>query len=139
MPTLHLTAAESALLDQLPADLRVKASIEVETLTFTDTDQHRESRLRAMSLKDSTLKRFQDEAQTKAYTPDELIELAGTIDLSAISKDDVMELSFAWGPDVFTAMIGEAIPVVKTGQDLQEVADLSDLRHGLLLAFNRSR
>ncbi len=139
MPTLHLTVAEQALLETLSAELRAKASVELETLTFVDNDQHRESRLRNMQLQDPTLKRFQDEAKSKAYSPEDLLKMAETVDLSSISKDDVMELAFAWGPDVFTSLIAEAIPAAKTGQDLQEIADLSDLRHGLLLAFNHSR
>jgi hypothetical protein len=137
MPTLHLTDAEQTLFEALSADLQARATVERETLTFTDTDQHRASRLRLMHLKNPVLKEFQESAQSKTLTADELAELAGTIDLSSISKDDVMELAFAWGPDVFRVLIAEALPEVKTGQDLQEVADLSNLRHGLLLSFNR--
>ncbi len=138
MITLYLTATEQSLFTALPADLRDKASVEVEMLTFVDNDKHRESRLRSMDLKDPTLKRFQDEAKVKAYSPADLLKLAETVDLSSIAKDDVIELAFAWGPDVFVALIAEAIPAAKSGQDLQEIADLSVLRHGLLLAFNRA-
>ncbi len=137
MPTLHLTDAEQKLFDALPADVQAHATVERETLTFTDTDQHRESRLRQMHLKNPALHAFQEKAKSQTFTADELIDMAESVDLSSISKDDVMELAFAWGPDVFRVLIAEALPAVKSGQDLQEVADLSSLRHGLLLSFNR--
>ena len=138
MPTLHLTPAEQAIFDRLPDEIRDGARVEPETITFVDSDAHRDSRMRHLHLETPVLKEYQDQAATLRFTAEQLIEQAQKLDLSSISKKDVMELAFAWGPDVFTALIGEALPSVKTVQELQEIADLTDLRHGLLLSFTRT-
>lgn len=111
--------------------------VKEETLVFVDTASHRNARMRNLKLENPVLKKLQQESKKKEYTEADIAALAGSIDLSSLSPHDVEELCFAWGPDVFTKMITEALRTAPPVENLLQVGQLAAIRHGLLLALNR--
>lgn len=137
VPALILTTAEKKIFAALPQELRRDFAIEAEELTFKDSDEKRAIRMRNMKVSNPALKKLQEQGKKKQFTEAELKKSAETIDLSGLGEKDVMELAFAWGPEVFTLMIGVALKGAKTADDMSAALGLTRLRHGLLLAFNR--
>lgn len=134
MVVLFLTNEEQKALSD---DVRSKCPVQPETLTYQDTEEQRASRMRTMSVKSPELRHLQQEAKTKVFDPDEIAKLAESVDFSKLEKHDLMELAFAWGPDVFTVLIAQALPNIQTEKDIADLSALTDIRHGLLLAMNR--
>lgn len=135
---LYLTKDEQTILHKLPAGVMGDWKLEEETLTFTDSEISREVRMRNLKLEHPALKKLQEEAAGKNYTKDDVAKMAESIDLSGLSEKDLIELAFAWGPDVFSAMIATALPAITSVEELGEVAQLAGIRHGLLLSFASS-
>ncbi len=135
---LYLTAKEQAVFAKLPQDVQGDWKVEIETLTFEDSDEQIETRMRNLSLEHPELKKLQEKAAKTKLTQKEIAELAQTVDLSSLSENDLMELSFAWGPNVFTTMIAAMFSEAFSRDSVQDLAQLSRIRHGLLLAMNRT-
>lgn len=135
MPTIFFTAEERKVLEKLPEGLRAGVKIDEEQKTFTDSDERREVRMRNLKLEHPELRALQEQAQKKKFTAEEIGKIAESIDLSGLSQNDLIEIAFAWGPDVFTQMIAAALPTVSSSDDLAEVANLAGIRHGLLISL----
>lgn len=135
---LYLTKDEQKILEKLPPGVMGEWKLEEEKLTFTDTDVQREVRMRNVQLEHPALLKMQEKSQSKKYTAEDITKIVETIDLSGLSEKDMVELAFAWGPDVFTAMILAALPAAATAAELGEVAQLAGIRHGLLLSLAAS-
>lgn len=136
MIPLFLTAAELKLFEKLPDAVRAGAKVEEEKLTFTDTAERMEARMRNLKIEHPALKKLQQESAGKQYKPEDIEKIAETIDLSGLSQPDLIELAFAWGPNMFTTMINAALPAVTSIEGLTEVAQLAGIRHGLLLSLS---
>ncbi len=135
--TLYLTADEKKIFDTLDKKVTTGASIEMETQTFEDTNEKRAIRMRNLTVQNPSLQKLQLEMQTGQFTENELATKAESLDLNSLSQDDVMELAFAWGPDVFSTMIQAGLPAAVSQDDLESLAQMAAIRHGLLLAMNR--
>ncbi len=133
--TLYLTKEEQKMFGALPQNVRSAWSVETETLTFADSAEKRAIRMRNLSVKHPALKKLKETAGNAGEK--EALAQAQSIDLSGLSQDDVMELAFAWGPQMFTDMIAAALPSVATAEDVDAVANFLIIRHGLLQAMNR--
>ena len=132
---LYLTTDEQKVFAKVPEKVRKGAAVETETLMFKDTTEHLEARMRELKLQHPALKKLQQDAKKQKFTQEDIAKLSATIDLSDLSKDDLTELAFAWGPGVFTGMIAMILPAVTTTEDLADLGNLAGLRHGLLLAL----
>jgi hypothetical protein len=137
--TLYLLDNEQKFFSSLPEAVRKGAKVEKETIQFQDSEFHLDIRMRNVKLEHPALKKLQKEAQEKTFTPEEVAKMAETVDLSKLSKDDMVELAFAWGPDVFSLMIAQALPLAKTADDVATLASLTNIRHGLLHSLTRTR
>lgn len=135
-PALYLTKEEREMFDKLPAAMKAGWTVETETLKFVDSDEKRAIRVRNLKFQNPAMQKLQSQIQ-KAASEKEALELAQSIDFPSLSQDDVLELAFAWGPEVFTDMIAAAMPLVSKDGDFASVANLAMLRHGLLLAMTR--
>lgn len=135
MPTLHLTGAEQKLFHTLPQELRDGVTIETETITFEDSAEKREIRMRNLQVKDEGLHAIRGHIGSMK-TAEDLIKLAQTFDFGSLSKDDLIELYFAMGPHPLTATIELMIPEMKTPEDLEELASLTFIRHGVVSVLN---
>lgn len=135
MPVIFLTMEERKAFEKLPEAVRMGVKIEEEQKAFIDSDERREVRMRNLKLEHLGLRALQEQAQKKKFTAEEVGKIAENIDLSGLSQNDLVELAFAWGPDVFTQMIAAALPAVSSSDDLAEVANLAGIRHGLLLSL----
>lgn len=136
-PVLYLTKAERAVFEKLPEAVRGGVKVEEETLAFTDTEEKMAVRMKSMKISHPGLKKLQDESQKKKLSAEEVAKLSETMDLSGLSKEDLTELAFAWGPTVFSLMISMALQGVNTPDDAFALSQLSYIRHGLLRSFNQ--
>lgn len=134
---LFLTSAEKAAFQALPESVRTQYEIKDESLTFQDSEEKIQTRIRNMNLQHPELKKLQEQANSKKFTQEEIANLMQSVDLSELSEKDLLEVAFAWGPDVFTSLIAVALPKVASSEEMQPVAHFAHLRHGLLLALTR--
>jgi hypothetical protein len=130
---LNLTAQEKEVFAKLSPEVQKAAKVEMETLTFEDSDEKLGARIRNCKLQHPELKKLQE--RTKPVSPKEMAEITKTINLDNLSKDDFTEIAFAWGPNMFTAMLSIALPATTTEQDVAGLSRLTHIRHGLLLSM----
>ncbi len=135
--TLYLTAEEKKMFKNLPDSVQKSVAVEDESLTFKDSDEKRAVRMRNVSIQHPAYKMLQKQTKSKKPTEKMINDMVASADLSGLSEHDVMELAFAWGPDVFTVMIAVALTNAKTQEEIVNAAGFSRLRHGLFLALNR--
>lgn len=134
---LYLLANEKRAFTALPEALQRATVVEDESLTFSDTKERRAIRMRNLKLSHSALKKIQRQSKQNKLTQKDMTTIVDTTDLSGLSEKDIIELAFVWGPDFFSVMIVAALANAKTAEDIENAAGLSDMRHGLLMAFNR--
>ncbi len=134
---LYLTKEEQKVFGALPEKLRTNVRVEDEKLSFIDSEESRMDRMRAMTVKHKDLQKIREQAATRKFTQADVEELSRTLDLSDLDQDDFLELAFAWGPEVFSWMIGFGLPASQSPDDLREIAELSTIRHGLLLSLTK--
>lgn len=137
LPTLYLTATELAVFNKLPSEVKSAVEAEKETTTFQDSESLCAARMKNLVVRNPALKEIQKRAKTEKMTLNQVIEMAKTTELKGLDNEDLMALSFAWGPTVFDSVIASALPHAITAGDAKALADLSFIRHGLLLAFNQ--
>jgi hypothetical protein len=134
MPTLHLTTAEAATFQSLPASLREGVEVVPETLSFADTEDRRRVRFDLMKLSDPALLALVQKLQAST-TEDEIYEAMQGADLNGAADADVLELLFALGPSGLTFMVATALAQAKDDQGILYVAELSNARHELYLSL----
>ena len=134
-PPLYLTKEEQKVFEKLPEVLRAGVRIEEEKIMFTETSEGLEVRMRNMKIEHPVLKKLREESKSKKQTSEDIAKIAESIDLSNLSKNDLIELAFAWGPTMFTHMISLALPAVASPEELIDVGNLAGMRHGLLLSL----
>lgn len=134
---LYLHADEKKLWEKLPKTMTSEWVVKAETVTFADTPEKMQVRMRNLSVDHPALHTLQLQSKKKKFTKAEIAKIIDTVDLSGLSEKDVLELAFAWGPDVITTMISGALSAAQSANDVCEVAHLFVLRHGLLLALKR--
>ncbi len=131
MKTLILNDAEQAVFSKLSADLRKDCKVQPETIVFQDTQEARDLRLEMMEITDPAVLHFQRQI-SEIQSPEQFNALVNGIDLGSISDAAINQLLFALGPDAITILIGRILPNVKSREDVQGIADLSEVRHSLL-------
>ena len=129
--TLYLTADEQKTFAKLPAPVRGAWSAKDEKLTFADNENRRRLRAEMMKVQSPVIKSLQEKVQTLS-SEKEVQSLLKTIDLSGVSHEDLGELMFAFGPDGLTWMIAKAITDVSSEDDVSKLAELTEVRHGML-------
>lgn len=134
MHTCYFTAEERALFERLPREVRDGWSVEEETGTFVDTPERQAVRFGQMRLKSRRLRALQQQAP-KIASAEELERLIDGTDLSRVPSRDLMELFFALGPNVVTAIIADVLPAVRTTKELRDVAFLTTVRRHLFTAL----
>lgn len=134
---LYLTADERKLFDALPTSLTKGWKTEEEKWQFQDSREKMQARMRNLHLNHPALKQLQRKAKVEKYSPEEILDMANTIDLSGLTESDILELAFAWGPGVFTDMIHAALNNAFAVDSIDDLAHLTCIRHGLLEAVNR--
>lgn len=137
MSTLFLTAAEKKLFDALPKEVKGEWTVEEERMTFEDSPEKRQVRLRNMQLKHPKLASLRNRAKS-LKSSDEFQKLSEEIDFNAVSEDDLMELYFAMGPNILSEIIGMTLSNVKTSDGFLGVVALTAIRHSLLVALSSS-
>jgi hypothetical protein len=137
MATLYLTAAEQKVFQALPDGIRTGHTVETETLTFKDSAEQQKVRLRNMKFTDARLTSLESQAQN-CKNPEEVAAIIKKIDFNTLPQDDMLELMFAMGPDVFTYLMAGAMKAAKTADDVVDLASMSTMRHGLLLSLSPS-
>ena len=125
---LHLTKDEQKLFDALPAKLKEGWEVKEENGKYEDTDKKRMLRIAFVKVSDPRLKNFQQKASA-AKTPEELFELAQSINLAEVSSADLAELFFAMGSGGLTTLVSASLSGVKIDQDLNGIAFLSTIRN----------
>lgn len=139
MNTLYfLSASEQQAFDCLPALLREGWQRQESKGTgVTEPSERQKVRARLMRVHDPMLQGFL--AKAKVCGSDaELTSLLATIDFSSVHQDDLLELTFALGPDRLSSIILSCLRSAKTDQDLLGIASLMFLREELFAASSVS-
>lgn len=131
MKTLILTDVEQVAFSKLSADLRKDCKVQPETIIFQDTQEARDLRLEMMEVTDPTVLHFQRQI-SEIQSPEQFSSLVSGIDLGTVGDAAINQLLFALGPDAVTILIGRILPNAKSAEDMQGIADLSEVRHSLL-------
>lgn len=137
MTQLHLTTAEQKLFLKLPGKLQEGWTVVAETQRFSDTLNHRRTRVSFLKLHDPKLNVFKEQIQ-KAKNKKEIAKLVEGFDLKNVHQADLAELFFALGPEPIFPMIEATIPRIKTDKEVESLAALSLIRNALLRAFVRN-
>lgn len=133
MNTLHLTDNERAAFRSLPSALTEGWVAEVESVPVSDEPPRKLVRLKLLSLQDPTLRSLQEKLSAMQDPDEAAMELA-SLDLGAVSHEDLAEIVFAIGPAPLSTLILHLLKTAGTDADLEDVACLAFLRHELLSA-----
>lgn len=133
MNTLHLTQDELSAFQSLPDALREGWQADNESFPISDEPPRKLVRLKLLSLQDPALRRLQEKLSEMDDPDAAALELA-SLDLSAVSYDDLAELVFAMGPAPLSVLILHLLQSAKTDDDIGDIASLAFLRHELLSA-----
>ncbi len=135
--TLYLTADEKKAFDKLPESVRKGVKVEVEKLTFEDSDEKRAVRFRNMKLTDERLLKLQRETKVM-QSPDAIKKAMESLDITTLPKKDLIELYFVLGPTALSHFVAVALEgLIKGDTDLGGLESFSAIRHGLLQAMNQ--
>lgn len=131
MPTLHLTPDEQEIFSALPGDIRADVVVVPEKITFIDTDEQRAVRMRTLVIKNPALQELKPKLAA-ANAGWQLVEYAREFDFASLSKEELIDLYYTMGPDPMTAMIEHLLREVQCAQDIEDIAPLTFIRHGVL-------
>ncbi|MDO8649662.1 MAG: hypothetical protein Q7R81_07865 [Candidatus Peregrinibacteria bacterium] len=131
MHQLYLTPEEKKLFDALSAEVQNGWKVEVEQLTFRDTEDQQRIRVEFMDVQDKNLRTLRDKAREVKSEAD-LAKLADSLDLANVSDSDIEELFFALGPQGITVMIVPLLEKATGDEEVDLAAMLSTARHILL-------
>lgn len=131
---LYLTVTEQKQFRSLPSSLTQGWNIEEEQKPFQDNEEKFAVRLRNMRLHSPKFLDFQSRAQA-CTTVEELQVVIDGFDLSDLPPEDLMELYFTIGPATIGRLIENMLASAQQLEELEAIAALSTVRHGLLLTI----
>jgi hypothetical protein len=132
--TMYLTTEEQKMFSALSATMQDAWNVQEEKITFADSPEKMEIRLRNLDLSSPKLLSLKEKAES-AKTRDEFL---ANIDIAELSQDETMELYFALGPNVLSEFIVDAIGKIQNSDDLQNLGVLTIIRHNLLISLTES-
>jgi hypothetical protein len=124
---LYLTAEEKKMFDGLPQKLREGWTVELETGTFQDDEDHMRMRQQMARFHDPELRRLQKKIMDKSEK--EIADVIREVDLSNLSDDDLSQMYFVLGPQVLGSVIRVLLADVSSDDALEGLASLTNVRH----------
>ena len=129
---IHLTKAEQTEFRTLPAVITAGWEVVDEQIEFLDTPERRYARLDLMKLDAGSPLQETFDALRADTDENSIVAIAECIDPQSISEHDLREVLFVLGPSSVSVLISKALMLVKTPEDMDGVAALSDIRHELI-------
>lgn len=136
MPTIYLTTNEQTLFRNVPAHLAKEIDAKVETLSFGDSQEKYDVRLRNLHLTSKPLFEAMKKAKSIKSMAD-LSALSSSVDFSQVPEKDILEVYYVMGPQVFTDTLNlMLLKGLKTPEDMQVFVSNALIRHELLVSMN---
>jgi hypothetical protein len=128
MNTLYLTPAERAVFQVLSPNVRDSWQVADAKIGYEESERRRRARFTNMNVQDPRLKDIRKRAE-KGESKEQLTSVLGKADFSDLNESDMVELFYALGPEIISALILVLLSETKEDADLEQVSAYSSMRH----------